>query len=168
MKNWQNILLPFYGVWISLSHRASIVFWWILVHPRQFLFLNTHSQCLGYHKIVPSVSTRPKALYYLVLLDIYWTHKYYISELRKIDQLTFRAALPFCPFRWNNSLTGLNFSEQIQPVCGWEGSITIKTPILVFSYPTEISSSSCSTIRPRKIMSNRGLLALSWSHFFYI
>ena len=41
-----------------------------------------------------SGGTGPKALSFLVLLYIYWTHNWYISILPIIDQLTFSAAPP--------------------------------------------------------------------------
>ena len=50
-------------------------------------------------------STGPKALSSLVLIYIYWTHKWYISVLPKIEQLKFSSAPPFCPVPFNHSLT---------------------------------------------------------------
>ena len=58
-----------------------------------------------------SGTTEPKALSYLVLLDIYWTHKWYIYVLPKIDQITFSAAPPFCPVQCNHPLTGFKPSR---------------------------------------------------------
>ena len=64
-----------------------------------------------------SGSTGPKAFYSLVLLDIYWTHKSYISVFPKINQLNFSAAPPFCPFPCNHSWTvfklGIRNSTQL-------------------------------------------------------
>ena len=42
----------------------------------------------------------------LVLLNIYWTHKWYIYVLSKIDQLNFSAGPPLFPVPCNHSLTG--------------------------------------------------------------
>ena len=50
-----------------------------------------------------SGSTGPKALSYLVPLDIYWIHKWYIYVFPIIYQLTFSAAPPFCPVLCNHS-----------------------------------------------------------------
>ena len=58
-----------------------------------------------------SGTTGPKALSYLVLLDIYWTHKWYIYVLPKIDKLTFSDAPPFCPFPCHNRLTGFKLGR---------------------------------------------------------
>ena len=46
---------------------------------------------------ISSGSTGIKAISSLVLPDIYWTHKWYISVLPKIYQLTFSAAPPLLP-----------------------------------------------------------------------
>ena len=53
-----------------------------------------------------SVTNVPKAISSLVLLDIYWTHKWYISVFPKTDLLNFSAAPPFFPVPCNESLTG--------------------------------------------------------------
>ena len=58
-----------------------------------------------------SGTTGPKALSFLVLLDIYWTHKWYISILIKIDLLTFSAAPPFCPVPCNYPLMGFKLGR---------------------------------------------------------
>ena len=46
---------------------------------------------------ISSGSTGTKALSSLVLPNIYWTHKWYISVLSKIYQLTFSAAPHLLP-----------------------------------------------------------------------
>ena len=61
--------------------------------------------------IASSSSTGPEALSSLVLLDIYWTHKWYISVLPKIYQITFSAWPPFWPVPFNHPLTGFKMGR---------------------------------------------------------
>ena len=56
-------------------------------------------------------STEPKALFSIVLLDIYCTYNWYISVLPKIDKLTFIAAPPFCPVPCNHSWIGFKLGR---------------------------------------------------------
>ena len=58
-----------------------------------------------------SGSTGSKALSYLVLIDIYWTHKWYISVSPKIDQLTFSDSPPLLPVSCNHSWMGFKLGR---------------------------------------------------------
>ena len=75
--------------------------------------LNGRASLIHLHP--PSSGTNgPKTLSSLVLLDIYWTHKWYISVLPKIYQLTFSAAPPpppFFPVPCNHPLTGFKLGR---------------------------------------------------------
>ena len=75
---------------------------------RQILFQNSskeNSVPLRLWGTASSGIIGPMALSSLVLLDMYWTHKWYIYIFPIIDQLTFSAAPPFFPVPRNNLLT---------------------------------------------------------------
>ena len=57
MKNEHNIILPFFGVWISLSRGSFVVFSVIiLIQFNLFTFLINPIEHLGDHKILGNVS----------------------------------------------------------------------------------------------------------------
>ena len=73
---------------------------------------------------VSSGSNGTKAISSLVLLDINWTHKCYISIFPKIYQLNFSVAAPSsAQYRVIVIITeqDSNWAEQVQAGCGWEG-----------------------------------------------
>ena len=73
-------------------------------------------------RLLSSGSTGPKEISSLFLLETYWTHKWYISVLTKIDHLIFSAAPPFCPVTCNNSWTGFKLGRK-NAIRLWVGGI---------------------------------------------